>query len=190
MMPPVKARVPLDRFNRLINHGPVTLVSSRDEERRPVLMACAWTMPCRRTPPTVALAIGEGSHTGQVIRRVGKLVVNVPGAWQLESVSICGSQSGADTDKWKAANLTPRDGRVVAAPWVVECIGHLECVLAEGWEDVHARCGILLAEVRAAWADEASFADGRWLVEHGRGHTLHHLGGSFFTAPGELLEAP
>jgi len=188
MIPPEKVEVPLARFNRLINTGPVVLVSTMSNEG-PNVMTCAWNMPCARKPPTIALAIGSASHTHSVLRDTRECVVNVPAQSQLAAVAICGKASGRDGDKFKLANLTPREAKMVKAPWVAETMGHLECRVVDGFDELIERYNLFLCEVLCVWAEEKAFSDGRWRVDEGRAPTLHHLGGPHFHVPGELLNS-
>ncbi len=186
MKPPKKIEVPLSRFNRLINHGPCVLVTTHDGKKANVA-TIAWTMPCARKPPSVALCIGSGSYTHEVLRQTKELVVNVPGPELIEDLVRCGSTSGRDVDKFEEYWLSPKSARFVKPPWVAEALGHLECVLVDDYEAFANRFNIFVAEVKGAFALEDAFADGRWLVERGA-PTVHHLGGPHFITPGKLFE--
>ena len=186
MKPPKKIEVPLDRFNRLINHGPCTLVTTHDGNR-PNVATIAWTMPCGRKPPSVALCIGSASYTHEVLRKTKELVINVPSPELIPDLVRCGSTSGRNVDKFSEFWLSPKSARTVKAPWVAEAMGHLECVLVDDYEDYADRFNIFVVEVRAAFVQEGTFEDGRWLVEC-RAPTVHHLGGPHFVVPGKIFE--
>lgn len=185
MKPPKKIEVPLDKFNRLINHGPVLLVTTHDGEKANVCTV-AWNMPCARKPPAVAITLGPTSYTHEVLLRTKECVLNVPGTVLLEDVVRCGSSSGRTTDKFASFWLSPKGGRHVKAPWVAEAIGHLECRLAEGAEDLVERYSIFVLEVLGCWAEERIFEGGRWMPENGA-DALHHLGGEFFAVCKKVL---
>jgi len=155
---------------------------------RPNVAPIAWTMPCSRTPPCVALCIGSASYTHEVLRRTGELVLNVPTPDLLEDIVRCGSCSGRDVDKFGEFWLSPKPARHVKPPWVAEALGHLECVLVDDWQPFADRFAIFVAEVKAAFVWKDAFADGRWRVEAGKAPTLHHLGGAHFVVPGTVYE--
>ena len=186
MKPPAKIQVPLKRFNRLINHGPCTLVTTHDGKKANVA-TIAWNMPCGRKPPSVALCIGSGSYTHEVLRQTKELVINVPGPELIEDLVKCGSTSGRDVDKFSQYWLSPKSARTVKPPWVAEALAHLECVLVDDFEPFADRFNIFVAEVKAAFVQEGCFENDRWLVER-CAPTVHHLGGPHFVVPGKLYE--
>ncbi|MCK4603672.1 MAG: flavin reductase, partial [Deltaproteobacteria bacterium] len=51
------AELPVERANRLINHGPTVLVTSKYQEKANIMTA-AWCMPTSHNPPMVAVSIG------------------------------------------------------------------------------------------------------------------------------------
>ncbi len=65
-------RIPVDlpQAYRLLNHGPVTLVSSAHGGRRNV-MAAAWAMPLDFEPPKVAVVIDAATYSRQLIAAAG-----------------------------------------------------------------------------------------------------------------------
>ena len=58
----MRVAVPLSQAYKLLNHGPVTLVSSAHQGRRNV-MAASWAMPLDFSPPKVAVVIDKGAYT-------------------------------------------------------------------------------------------------------------------------------
>ena len=87
--------------NRLINNGPVVLVTcGRDPHN---IITVAWITSVSSTPPLLAIAIGKARYSRQLIDESGEFVVNVPPASLLDSVWKCGTISGRDADKFRAA---------------------------------------------------------------------------------------
>ena len=82
--------------------------------------------------------------------------------------------SGREADKFEQAGLTPVESTLVEAPFVEECVGHIECAVADrvsfGDHD------LFIARVEAAFADEEAFTT-TWNVDVDAGRLLHHLGG-------------
>ena len=56
-------RVPLNKAYLLLNHGPVTLISSAHQGRRNV-MAASWAMPLDFDPPKIAVVIDTRAVSG------------------------------------------------------------------------------------------------------------------------------
>jgi flavin reductase (DIM6/NTAB) family NADH-FMN oxidoreductase RutF len=91
-----------------------------------------------------------------------------------------GSTSGRDADKFAAHGIRTLPGSVVKAPLVDGCLAWLECrVIPEA--HIQAAYDLFLAEVVAAWADPAVFADGHWKDDQGGKRSIHYIaGGQFF----------
>ena len=89
------AAVDLPRAYRLLNHGPVTLVTSADGERRNI-MAAAWTMPLDFDPPKVAVVIDKSTLTRELIEASGTFALNLPCRAQAQATLDVGSISGRD----------------------------------------------------------------------------------------------
>ncbi len=180
----MKVEVPLSQATRLINSGPVVLVTAKYKDKVNV-MAAAWTTPISHEPPLVGVSIAPQRFTHDLVRRSGEFVLNVPGRNLLEQVELCGSVSGRDVDKFKEAHLTPMEAKEVSAPLIEECLGHLECAVVEAFElGDHT---LFVGQVVAAWAEEGTF-DEVWLLEDEEAKPLHHLGGDYFGVLEERLE--
>lgn len=182
-------RVPVDlrKSYRLINHGPVTLITTRGEGR-PNVMAASWVVPVDFDPARVALVIGEESLTFENIMSTGELVINVPPVDMLEVVHEAGNLSGREVDKLSQLGMRTEQGSKVAAPLIESCVGWLECVLVRD-DSLQKKHGILIAEVVAAWVDDEVYRDGKWMFKTPGRRTFHHLSGSTFFATGDRLEA-
>jgi flavin reductase (DIM6/NTAB) family NADH-FMN oxidoreductase RutF len=181
----MKVDVPLSKFNRLINHGPVVLVTSVDERGKANIITLAWQMPVSRKPPRLAISVARGHYSHELIRCTREFVVNVPGADLLPAVWYCGKHTGRSVDKFEEAKLTSLPASKVRAPLIGECFGHLECRLVPVEGNDHT---IFIGEVLAVSADEGVFGP-EWVIREDGPRTLHHLGGDTFTTPGERLKA-
>ena len=69
--------VELSKSYLLLNHGPVTLVSSAHAGKRNV-MAAAWAMPLDFDPPKVVVVIDSRTLTRELIEASGEFVLNIP----------------------------------------------------------------------------------------------------------------
>ena len=178
-----KTSVPLSKANRLINPGPVVLVTSQYEGVFNV-MAAAWTMPISHDPPLVGVSISPDRFTHSLIEQGGEFVLNVPGVGLAEQVKFCGTHSGRNTDKFQGANLTPVEADLVSAPLVGECLGHLECKV-EGSYSLGDHT-LFVGRVVAVHARAGTF-DQVWLLDDREARPLHHLGGVHFGALEERI---
>ncbi len=175
--------LPPGRANRLINHGPVLLVSCCHGDKSNIMTA-AWAMPASHTPPMVAVAIGPSRCSHDLIIASGEFVVNVPGSNLLDAVWCCGTKHGHELDKFTHCRLTALAGKMVKAPLIGEAIGAIECRLTD-----HPTVGdhtIMVGEVVAVWVQPGLF-DERLLLEKEEAQTIHHLGGRDFCLPGPVI---
>jgi flavin reductase (DIM6/NTAB) family NADH-FMN oxidoreductase RutF len=184
--------VPLDKAYRLLNHGPVVLVSTRHHGRQNI-MAAAWNMPLDFDPPRISIVIDKNTYTRQLLEAAGSFVLNVPCVRQIDQVQQVGSSSGrdlpVDTDKFAQYGLSSFESTKIDAPMLSGCVAWLECKLIVE-PHIQNSYDLFVAEVVAAYADERVFSAGRW---HFSGHdelrTLHHVAGGAFFATGAALQA-
>lgn len=178
-----RAAVPLAKAYLLLNHGPVTLVSSAADGRRNV-MAAAWTMPLDFEPAKVAVVIDRNTLTRELIDASGEFVLNIPARAMADKVLALGSESGREGDKFARHAIDTETGERVAAPLLAGCVGWLECkVIPEAHNQ--QSYDLFIAEVVAAWADPAVFTDGRWHFPDDTRRTLHYRAGGNFFVTGE-----
>ncbi|WP_454042202.1 flavin reductase family protein [Cellulosimicrobium sp. Marseille-Q8652] len=167
-------RYPLDRVHRLLEPGPVVLVSTSDGQRAN-LMTNGFNMPVRHST-TLALVVGPWDHSYTALRETRECVVGIPGRDILETVVDIGNVSGADVDKWERFGLTPVPAETVGAPLVGECFANVECTVAD--DRLVDDYDLWLLRIEAAWIDPA--------VEPGA--ELHHRGDGTFSANGDLVD--
>ncbi|MCM8783894.1 MAG: flavin reductase family protein [Candidatus Omnitrophica bacterium] len=170
-----KVEIPLKRANRLINHGPVVLVTSKYKDKTNIV-TLAWTTPVSHNPPLVAICIHQNHFSHGLIKESKEFVINVPDEGLIEKVHRCGTVSGREIDKFKEFGLTPLKAEKVAPPLIKECFAHLECRVV----DIYSRGdhSIILGEVLCAQIKEGLFKE-VLDIEHIK--TLHHLGANFYT---------
>ena len=177
--------VELAKSYLLLNHGPVTLVSSAAGDRQNV-MAAAWAMPLDFDPPKVVVVIDKATLTRELIEASGVFVLNIPPRALADRVLAAGSLSGREGDKFTTLNLQRQPAQKVCAPLIEGCLGWLECrVISEPHHQ--QRYDLFVAEVVAAWADPAVFRDGRWSFDDDAQRTIHYRAGGHFFATGEAF---
>lgn len=171
-----KVQVPIDKSYRLINYGPVVMVSSANGDKQNIA-TIAWVSPLSSKPVIVGVAIYQGNFSSKLISQSKEFVVNVPSADQKKQVVACGSIHGDKTEKFNKFGLTPLPGKTVKAPLIAECYAHLECRL-----DKKIKIGdhfLFTGRVVAAWAN-TNIIDKKGSINLDKVDTLHHLGGNRF----------
>ncbi len=181
----MKRTIP-DRFiHRVLEPGPVVLLTASVRGHVDVTTV-SWAMPLSADPPLLVIAVEPEHHIHDLISRSDEFTINVPHAGLIREVQHCGRVSGADHDKLAETGLHAVSARQVEAPWIDECVAHLECgVVARSEQGDHT---LFVAEVLAAWADEDAFAE-RWRPAQEAGRLLHHLGGTLYTAGDREVDA-
>ena len=183
----MRVAVPLPKACRLINHGPTTLIASAHGGRRNV-MAAAWVMALDFDPPKVAAVIAGGTRTRELVEASGEFVIALPTVSQASLTLAVGSESGADVDKFAKHGIATEPASKVGPPLVAGCAAWLECrVIPE--PGIAERYDLFVAEVVAAWADDASFRDGRWGFPDDAHRTIHHVAGGRFFVTGAAVAA-
>jgi flavin reductase (DIM6/NTAB) family NADH-FMN oxidoreductase RutF len=170
---------------RLLNHGPVTLVTSAHAGARNV-MAAAWAMPLDFDPPKVAVVIDSSTRTRQLVEASGEFALNIPCRALAANVLKAGSASGKDIDKFVHSSLSTFPAGMIDAPLVEGCVAWLECRVLPR-PDNQQRHDLFIAEVVAAHADDQVFREGRWHFDDDDLRTLHYFGGGSFALTGEML---
>lgn len=169
---------------RLLNHGPVVLVSSLFKGRAGIT-PIAWNMPISDDPPMVALEVWEGHFIYKAIMETGDFVINIPSSDMAETVRKLGGVSGSKIDKFKEYGLEAEPSKAVKSPRLKTAMAVMECKLHKD-KRVLDEYNIVIGDVKYAEAEASAFSD-RWLPEKGGLKTLHHLGDRIFCAPESKL---
>ncbi|EKE39192.1 hypothetical protein ENUP19_0259G0056 [Entamoeba nuttalli] len=172
-----------DTASRIINHGPVVMITAYDEEnQRTTGMTCQWNMPLSRL--SVAVKMGASSYTSKCILKTKKFVINVPTKEILESVRFFGKHHGNDVNKFEETGLhlkqcsTPSFGNLL----ITETVCQIELTLDRIIEETDGS-KLLIGLVEACWADPKFFKDGSYTYTSKTEEkylTLHHFGGDNF----------
>ncbi len=71
--------------------------------------------------------VRHSRYTLPLIQNSGVFTVSIPRGAMADALALCGTKSGRDIDKWKAAGITPQNASAVDAPVVAEADLHIEC---------------------------------------------------------------
>ncbi len=176
----MKEEISKNRFNRLINHGPVLLLTT-EEKGKPNAMAIAWYAPVSHDPPLLGVAVSPGNYSHRLIDNSGEFVLNVPTRKLAGEVHFCGTTHGTDVDKFRETGLSPTASGIVSAPHIEECIGHIECQVKEVIQT--GDHSLFISDVKLVVV-ESDLLDEVWCIEDEELLTLHHLGGEYYALLG------
>lgn len=169
--------LPLSRVYRLLEPGPVVLLSTV-ARGRPNVMPMSWHTMIEFEPPLVGCVVSDRNHSFGTLKRTRECVINVPTVELAPEVVRCGNTSGRTLDKFRAFGLTPVPAARVAAPLVAECYANLEARVVD--TRMVPKYGLFVLEVVKAWIDPAR--------RHPR--TIHHLGAGHFMVAGRTIRLP
>jgi flavin reductase (DIM6/NTAB) family NADH-FMN oxidoreductase RutF len=126
-----KVEVPFDQYLKeaaaaLTRDG--ALLASLDPSGRPNAMAIGWGCIGVIWGKPIYLALVRPSrYTYACIEATGDFTVNLPYPEQSDEVTLCGTKSGRDLDKFAACGFTPLPGAGIKSVGIAECGVIYEC---------------------------------------------------------------
>jgi flavin reductase (DIM6/NTAB) family NADH-FMN oxidoreductase RutF len=181
----VKVQVPSPLALRMLVPGVVTLLTTEYRGRFDVTTV-SWLAPVGREPPLVAVALHPSTLAHDFVKRSGEFVLNIPTRDVINQVVSCGRFSGANLDKLAQTGLVLEEPRAMRAPWIEQCVGHLECAVVNAYQPGDHT--IFIGQVAWAAALEGTFEEG-WTLAEKELKPLHHLGGFWFATLDERIDA-
>jgi len=172
-----KASFPLAEVYRLLESGPVVLVTTARAGRANI-MPMSWHLMMEFEPPLVGCVMSDRNYSFETLKTTKECVLNIPTVELAKTVVGCGNASGRRTDKFKTFGLTQVAANCVKAPLIAECYASLECKVRDG--KLIAKYNFFILEVVQAWVDLAR--------KHPR--TIHHQGEGEFMVAGRKLHLP
>jgi flavin reductase (DIM6/NTAB) family NADH-FMN oxidoreductase RutF len=171
--------------NRLFAPQLVGLVSSMDRKERPNVATLAWITSVSAEPPLVSIAVGRTRYTHECISHSREFVVNLPTMVLLKEVQLAGSMSGREGDKFEKCGLTPVESIALKTPCVKECATHIECKVVDTKEAGDHT--LFIGKAVATTCELEAVKDG--VLDVSRIKPVLHLGGTFFTTAGEVVDS-
>lgn len=165
-----------DKAYRILESGPIVLVSTRAANGRANLMTMGFHMMIQHDPPLVGAVIGPWDHSHRALTETGECVLAVPTVDLAGAVVDIGNCSGEAIDKFMHFGLTSASAQTVGAPLVRECWANLECLIAD--DEWSHRYNLFVLEVQRIWIDG----------ERHEKRLIHHQGDGRFSVDGETLD--
>ena len=169
--------LPLGKVYRLLEPGPVVLVTTARKGRANV-MPMSWHTMMEFEPPLVGCVISNRDTSFAALRSTKECVIAIPTVEIAAQVVGCGNTSGRKVDKFARFALTPLPASRVSAPLVAECYANLECRLVDA--RMAQKYNFFVLQVHKAWIDPA----------RKRPRTIHHMGRGMFMVAGRTLRLP
>ncbi len=181
------SELPLERAYRLLNHGPLVLISTRSGEGEYNIAPIAWNCPVQKDPTRVLAAVGKSHKTHDNIEQTGEFIVCVPNKNQAELTRDTGSVSGEKCDKFKKFNIKTLNGTKVKGKIPRGVLGYIECKVIKKIST--GGVSLIIGEANYAAALKKGFK-GRVWPENKEGRSLHHLGGGEFGVISKKVDKP
>ncbi len=172
-----KRSLPLREVYRLLEPGPVVLLSTAYEGRFDV-MTQSWHTMMEFEPPIIGCVVSGANHTFGILEKTRECVISIPTVELSKAVVGCGNTSGRTVDKFDKFHLTPLPASVVRAPLIAECRADLECRVTDA--SMKRRYNLFVLEVLKAWHKPSG----------GPLRTLHHRGRGYFMVAGRTIKLP
>jgi len=170
-----KKTFPLSRVYRLLEPGPVVMVTTARKTQANI-MTMSWHTMIDFEPPIVGCVISNRNFSFGILKATKECVINIPTVSLAAKVVGCGNTSGRTVDKFKAFGLTPAPASHVGAPLIAECYASLECRVVDA--RMVAKYNFFILEVLKAWIDPSKK----------RPRTIHHLGRGAFMVAGRTIK--
>ena len=174
---PRKRALPLSEVYRILEPGPVVLLTTAFRGRNNV-MTQSWHTMMEFEPPLVGCVVSEANHSFEALQRTRECVICVPTVELADAVVGCGNSSGRTVDKFATFGLTAEPGTRVRAPRIAECRADLECRVVDA--RLMSRYNFFVMQVLAAW-----YRPPREPLR-----TLHHQGRGRFMIAGRTRKLP
>lgn len=172
-----KKYLPLSHVYRLLEPGPVVLITTTRKGRANI-MTMSWHTMIDFNPPIVGCVISNRDYTFNILKSTKECVINIPTVELIKKVVACGNTSGRKIDKFKAFDLTPSPALQVTAPLIAECYANLECKVID--MKIVTKYNFFILEVLKAWISPSK--------KHP--HTIHHMGQGIFMVSGKIMKLP
>jgi flavin reductase (DIM6/NTAB) family NADH-FMN oxidoreductase RutF len=172
-----KKKLPLSRVYRLLEPGPVVLMTTARKGRANV-MPISWHTMMEFEPPLVGCIVSDRNHSFAALKATRECVLNIPTVELAAQVVGCGNTSGRRVDKFARFGLSAVPASRVAAPLIGECYASLECRVVD--TRLVEKYAFFVLEVLAAWVDPSRKEP----------RTIHHRGRGSFMVAGRALKLP
>jgi len=170
-----KKELPLSEVYRMLEPGPVVLLTTSHKGRDNV-MILSWQTMVEFVPPLIACVVSNANFSFKALRATKECVIAIPSLVLAPKVVGIGNCSGREVDKFGRFGLTRVPASRVDVPLVAECFANLECRV------VNTRLvntfNLFILEVLKARIDPSQRQP----------KTIHHQGNGRFVLDGEILQ--
>lgn len=119
-------------FIRQMSRNGGAFLTVKDKDGRVNTMTIGWGQIGHAwNVDILTVMVREARYTYELIENAEAFTVSVPLEQDMkQALALCGTKSGRDMDKFRAADLTAQPGQSVDCPVVAQCRLHFECRIA------------------------------------------------------------
>jgi flavin reductase (DIM6/NTAB) family NADH-FMN oxidoreductase RutF len=128
---------PTEILSRMRRGGILCTVTDKKAKNNVITLGWGQIGPAYRFHPVFIIAVSPLRYSWRFLEDIPEFVLAVPDDPLKDAAKICGSISGRDVDKFKAAGLTQVKSRYVKAPSILEAPINIECRIYNRIEPPH-----------------------------------------------------
>lgn len=98
-----------------------------DKDGKANIIGLGWWTYVSWDPPMLAISIGKPRYSHECIEHSKEFVLCFPCEEQRDGAWLCGTKSGRDIDKFKAAEFVPIPSKIVKPPIIQDSTVAYEC---------------------------------------------------------------
>ena len=106
---------------------PAVMVSCKRPGEKANIITVAWAGTVCTSPAMVSISVRPERYSYNIIKETKEFVINLVTKDLVHATDYCGVKSGKDTDKFKAAKLTPMKMEHVSVPGIAQSPVCIEC---------------------------------------------------------------
>lgn len=168
-------KFPLDKVVRLLEQGPLVLVTTADKGKSNI-MTMGFHMMVQHDPPLIAFVLGPWDFSYSALVKTKECVIAIPGVDLMKKAVDIGNCSGADMDKFKEFNLDGLQAKTVKAPLIKQCLANIECRIIN--TQLSGKYNLFIAEAVNAWVN----------TDRKEQRIFHHRGDGTFSIDGRTKD--
>ena len=153
------------------------MVSCGDSETGTDVITIAWTGIINSHPAKTYISVRPERFSYKIIKEKREFVINLVSADLARATDLCGMKTGAKTDKFKEAKLTPEYVEDASCPIIKECPISLVCKVTDivplGSHDM------FIADIVSIYVNEEMMEEGKLCIN--RAHLAAYAHGEYYT---------
>lgn len=109
---------------------PVVIAIAKDPQGKFNPVTLGWAMMASHEPPMMAVAVGKGRYSLDLIRQAGEFVLALPSAAMARDAVFHGTRSGRDLDKLAECGTRTLPATEIDGVLLADAVANFECRLA------------------------------------------------------------